>query len=161
MSVTWFGSSNASNNVGTAANFVYWFIATATASGNITDGRAYFNSGSGNARLAVYSVSAGAPSALLGACTARAITGGAGWEAFTYPSPFAVTSGTQYALAWLFNTGYGMGYVASGNYHYQASTYPTFPGSASPTSASGVTGAMEAGVTGAAGTFVPLIAIEI
>ena len=62
---TYFGGTGV-GTLGVSANFVYFLPATCTLSGNVTDGQVYYNSGSGNIKLAVYADSGGTPGAKLG-----------------------------------------------------------------------------------------------
>lgn len=161
MSEVFFGNTTASTGT-VAANFVYFFPATCTQSGNVTHMRMKSGSATGiNIKLAVYSSSAGAPASLLG--SSDAITINATSTVFTaaVSSPFAVVSGTAYFLAWVKNGGNdNVGFASTGSDYFLASTYPTFPGSAAGASSSTGTGYIEAGVTPSGGTtFVPLIAI--
>lgn len=158
---TFFGGSGTTAFT-VAANFVYFWPATCTLSGNVTDGRVYFSSGGASVKLAVYADSAGLPGTLLGVSNAIALGGAAGLKTTTFPTPFAVVNGTQYWLCWLFDTGCTMGGNSGGavSYRFIAATYPTYPGSGAGSGAgSAYNLGLEVGVTAGGGgaVFVPLI----
>jgi hypothetical protein len=156
---TYFGGTGTTSFV-IAANFTYFFKATANASGSATDARVYYNSGAGNMKLAVYADSSGAPGAKLGETSAFDVaSGGVGWRNTTFGTPFAITSGTPYWLAWLCDNSPSMGNdTGPDNFRFVAATYPTFPGTGSGSTASTTDRAgFEIGVTVAAGITVPNI----
>jgi hypothetical protein len=158
MTTTWFGNTTVDGTTAIGANYVQGMVFPAPATGNISAGRAPLAGGSGSnpkAKMLIYAQSAANPGALLGASDELVITAGSAMSlrTFTFSTPVAVTSGTNYYLTIFMGVNYcdvQYNSVTANTLIYVTATYPTAPNPfGTPTSTSG-TFYIEAGIDVAA-----------